>query len=224
MRLLEVIAEDRLELEPASALRVDLVGPAHEVDVQGGAGALQEAAVDRVAHQVMVEAVQRVRIHGGDRMDKLLARQRQQMALDRRAERLGRERGDGRCGELQADDRSRFDRRALLPAQLAEASLDQRLDRRRNRDLAVALGADPAPVLLAQGAAVDQHRQHLLDVERVALGSLDDPRHHVVGQPGGAEQVQGHFRGRGIGQRPQHQPDRRGPLAPVGSFFQQIVA
>ena len=48
VRLLEVVAEDRLELEPAAALGVDLVGPAHEVDVQRRPRALQKAAVDRV--------------------------------------------------------------------------------------------------------------------------------------------------------------------------------
>ena len=57
VRLLEVVAEDLLELEAAAALGVDLVGPAHEVDVQRRAGALEQAVVDGVAHQVMVEAV-----------------------------------------------------------------------------------------------------------------------------------------------------------------------
>ena len=64
MRLLEVIAEDLLEFLAAAALGVDLVGPAYEVDVQGRPRALEQAAVDRVAHQVMVEAVERVRIAG----------------------------------------------------------------------------------------------------------------------------------------------------------------
>ena len=40
VRLLEVIAEDLLELEAAAALGVDLVGPADEVDVQADAARL----------------------------------------------------------------------------------------------------------------------------------------------------------------------------------------
>ena len=57
VRLLEVIAEDLLELEGAAAFGVDLVGPAHELDVQVRARTLEQAVVDRVAHQVVVEAI-----------------------------------------------------------------------------------------------------------------------------------------------------------------------
>ena len=38
MRLLEVVAEDLLELERAVAVGVDAIGPAHEVDVQAARG------------------------------------------------------------------------------------------------------------------------------------------------------------------------------------------
>ena len=60
--LLQVIAEDLLELERAVALGVDLVGPAHEPQVQIGARALEQAVVDGVAHQVVVKAVDRLRL------------------------------------------------------------------------------------------------------------------------------------------------------------------
>ena len=61
VRLLEVVAEDLLELERAVAVGVDAVGPAHEVDVQLRARALEQAVVDGVAHQLVVEAVARAR-------------------------------------------------------------------------------------------------------------------------------------------------------------------
>ena len=61
--------------------------------------------------------------------------------------------------------------------QLVEARLEQRLDGRRDRRCRrSSRRATQRPSSCAQGAAVDQHRQHLLDVQRVALGRLDDAR------------------------------------------------
>ena len=52
----------------------------------------------------------------------------------------------------------------------------------------VADGA-PAAVLEADEALVDEHREQLLDEERVALGGLDDARADLVVEPGLPEQV-----------------------------------
>ena len=57
MSLLEVIAEDRFELRPRSLFGVDLVGPAHKLDMQRRTRTLEQAVVDGVSHQVMIEAI-----------------------------------------------------------------------------------------------------------------------------------------------------------------------
>ena len=125
--------------------------------------------------------------------------------------------------ELQADDRGRLDRDAFLDAQPANARLEQRLDRGRHRDLGVILRDYPAPALLPQRLAFDQHREHLLDVERVAFRRRDDARHHVGRQPGAAEHVLRDAGGRGIGQRMQHDAQRAVTLAPRGTLLEQLV-
>src|SRR4030095_625962 len=73
VRLLEVITEDRLELHRALAVGVDAVGPAHEAHVEPGAGTLQQAVVDRVAHQLVVEAIERLLLQRAREADELLA-------------------------------------------------------------------------------------------------------------------------------------------------------
>ena len=54
--LLEVVAEDLLELDLAAALAVDAVGPVDEALVERRPGALEQAVVGGVADQDVVEA------------------------------------------------------------------------------------------------------------------------------------------------------------------------
>ena len=224
LRLLEVVAEDLLELEAAAALGVDLVGPANEVDVQGRPRALEDAVVDRVADQVVMEAVDRIVVRHRHRVHELLARERLQLVVDGRLQTLGGHRSDRRRRELQADHRRRLDRSALVDAELAEPCFEQRLDRRRDRELALVVGAHPAPVAQLERLALDEHRQDLLDVERVAFGRGDDAGDDVGGEPGRAEQVGGDVGGRRVAERPQHEAQRGIALAPLRALVENVMA
>ena len=77
------------------------------------------------------------------------------MRLDRRAHGIGRELGDGATMEHLALDRAALHHHAHVAVERVDAGLEERMDRRRNDDLAVA-------------AVLTNHREHLLDVERVA--------------------------------------------------------
>ena len=115
---------------------------------------------------------------------------------------LGRQRLDRRLRELQADHRGRLDRGALGARQLVQPRLEQRLDRRRHRDLAVAVGAHPAAVL---AAAARRCRSASTASARRTAGCLRRRRRCApprrLRQPGRAEQVGHHLRGRGVAQR-----------------------
>ena len=65
---------------------------------------------------------------------------------------------------------------------------DDAVDRIRNPNLGQAARCRPCPTLPLESALLDQHLQHLLDEERVALGARQDRRPHVVGRLGVAEQ------------------------------------
>ena len=67
---------------------------------------------------------------------------------------------DGRLGEDLADDRRRADDLALRAAEPVEPGREERADRRRNGDVAA--------------GRVLEHREHLLQEERVAARGLDD--------------------------------------------------
>ena len=153
--------------------------------------------------------------------------QRVQALADTVAQRRRCERFDRRARELQADHRRRFDRRALGRRESVQPRFEQRVDGRRDRDLDAALGAvfvgHPAPVQLVQGTALDQHRQHLLDVQRVALGSAHDARDYPGRQCRTADPVRDDLFGRRIGQGRQHEPARVDLRAPVGQFLDQVV-
>ena len=59
-------------------------------------------------------------------------------------------------------------------AEPVEARGQERLDRRRHRDLADVVGEPPVALDPAERALVDEHRDELLDEQRVALGRADD--------------------------------------------------
>ena len=91
VRLLQVIAEDCLEFLAAVALRVDLVGPLHELGVHGRAGALEQSVVNGVADQVVIEAITRVGAIGDGWPDEMLAGQRLQLVTNLVAQLLRRQ-------------------------------------------------------------------------------------------------------------------------------------
>ena len=73
IRLLEVVAEDLLELELATTLAVDRVGPVDEPFVELGAGPLEQASIGRILDDRVPEPVE-VRL-GDGRADELLGGQ-----------------------------------------------------------------------------------------------------------------------------------------------------
>ena len=85
--LLEVVAEDLLELLLPAALLVDPLGPGHEPLVELGAGPLQQRPVGRVADEQVAEAVGLV-LADDPRLpeEELLAVERVQVGRDRRPE------------------------------------------------------------------------------------------------------------------------------------------
>src|SRR4029079_12864739 len=70
--LLEVVAQDLLELRLAAALAVDGLRPLHEALVGGRPGPFQQALVRRVADEDVVEAERGVVAIRGKGMDELL--------------------------------------------------------------------------------------------------------------------------------------------------------
>ena len=87
-----------------------------------------------------------------------------------------------RCEHL-ADDRGALEHRALDRGQAVESRRDQRLDRGRHLHLRQIAGGDPSVVLSHEIAVVDQHRDHLFDEQRIALGGLGHARRHARRRP-----------------------------------------
>ena len=142
-----------------------LLEPGGEALVQVGAGRLGERVVGRVADQQVAEAeAVLARDLRPVRPDQLLADERGEARGDLRL--LGRERLDGAAVEDLALDRAALEHASLGRLELVEPGREQRLQRRRDDDLAVRLAG---------------HRDHLLDEERVAARGASDPLAQVVG-------------------------------------------
>src|SRR5581483_1230387 len=88
------------------------------------------------------------------------------------------------------------------------------------RKLEKLTGRDPVPVLLAQGAVVDEHREQLLDEERVPLRRRDDALPGGLRELGRSEQVLGDERALLVGQA--LELDRRAVLAPAGAHLEEV--
>ena len=169
-------AEDLFVLHAALPSLVDALAPVGEALVQVGPCALQQAAVGRVADQDVGESIQPgVLVAAVARADELLRRERVEPRLDLDSNCLRYELSHRVPGELEADDRGDVDDGALLGPQAVETGGQQRVDRRRDRQVGD-VGCDPPAVVLApEHTVVDEHRQHLLHVERIAFGRLGDP-------------------------------------------------
>ena len=132
-----------------------------------------------------------------------------------RLQRLGNELVDGRFREHQPDHRGRLDDRSFLAAEQVETGGDQRLDRWRNDEFGHVRRA-PHPL-------VGQHPDHLLDVQRVALGGLDHAtpdlvRHRCLAEQPVDEQLR-IFRG----QRLELDRCRSRPAFPIRVLLEQLV-
>ena len=170
-RLLEVVAEDLLVLRLAAALAVDALGPVGESPWRStgrasgrggrrrpgrgcaGTGTCRSVARDRGGRAARAtspaSAVDSRRLLGQERPDRARAKPARSPTPVRPTARSSsvRSRGGRRAG-----------RRSWREGEPREVG-------RR----------DPRDRPPAEHSVVDEHRDHLLDVERVALGGLDDP-------------------------------------------------
>ena len=147
------------------------------------------------------------------------------MGADPGAERLRGELGDRILVEDLAHHRGPLDHLALLGAQPVQAGSQQGVDRRWDGDGREVGGGDPVPVVPLEELVVDQHRQDLLDEQRVALGGLGDPGLSYYREEGHAQEVLHQklavFLGEGL------ELDGGGivlPPGPTGADVQQLLA
>ena len=82
---------------------------------------------------------------------------------------------DGARVEHLALDRASLDHAAFLGVEPIEARRQQQVDRRRHGHVREVFRRTPRPSLEAEQSVVDQHREHLLDEQRVPLSCLEDP-------------------------------------------------
>ena len=101
----------------------------------------------------------------------------------------------------------------------------ERLNRRRHLHLRQVAGGDPPIVLLHQMAVVDEHRDHLFDEQRVALGCRDHARRHFGSRLRRTDQVGDQLDRLGFGQRFQQDRGRvRDAAAPRRAVVTQLGA
>jgi len=141
------------------------VEPVGEALVQLGAELLRDALVGGVADQHVAEAegvLDRLM-----RADELLADERRQLS-SRGPAVVRSELRESLPLELEADDGGTLDHLSLLIGERVEASSEKRLNRRRH-----ILGV----------TTFREHREQLLDEERVPFGRVADPGADVIVEP-----------------------------------------
>ena len=220
--LLEVVSEDLLVLGHPFAR--GLRQPAREALVQIGPLLLRHRLVRSITDQQMPEPE---RVLASElrpvRPDQLLAGQCQQPGPNVRARRLLAERRDGPGMEHLALDRSALDHRALVGVEPVQARGQEQVDRRRHGDVRQILDRSPRTALESEEAVVDQHREHLLDEERVALGGLEDPVTRDLRDVGSPEEVVDELRRIVAGQRLKQDRGRvHLAAAPTGADLEEL--
>jgi hypothetical protein len=163
----EVPRERAVHLVPR--LAVDRLQRLADAAVEAAAGGLQQAAVRHLLHQPVAEPVLRRRAAAqlDDQVEPHQLRQRRHHLLARQQPL------EQRQAEAAADRTGDGHHLAGARRQAVEARLQRPLDHRRDHDLTVRAVEDPAvAVLPAQGAALDQVLQRLLQEEGVAAGAL----------------------------------------------------
>src|SRR5262249_17616734 len=188
VRLLEVVAEDLLELGPAVALPVNAFGPIDESLVERRPGTLENPLVRSIADEDVVEAVLVLPI-GLKGPHELLLGHGAEVLGHRRPNGVGRQLLDRRLLEDLTDHRRRLDYRTLLERKQVQARRQQRLNRPRDRELGEIPRRNPGVALASDQAVVYQHREELLDEEWVPFGRGHDPRPRIVGNRRIAKEV-----------------------------------
>jgi hypothetical protein len=225
MGLLEVVAQDLLELDRPVAVAVHPIRPRHEALVERRAGALQHSLVGGLAHEHVGEAIVGAPTRGRHaRLDEMLPAKRGDDPLQLRCDLARDELLQRVLGKDEPRDGGRLDDGALLRPQEIQTGREKRLDRRRHRDLLDTSRRHPPPVLLPEDAFVDHHREHLLDEERVPLGGLDDAGSGAGVQLRRPEEVLRHPRGVARRERLERQGGGSVQLLPGGSDVEELVA
>ena len=148
-------------------------------------GALEQAAVGRVADHDVPEAVALALVGGRIDLDEPLARERVEVDPSCSRSASGTSSSSAVHREHLADHGRSLDDGPLLVGEPVEPGGHQRLDRRRRRQVVeMSEVGTPDAVLEAQEPVVDHHREQLLDEERVAVGCLDDPAARLLVDPG----------------------------------------
>ena len=169
--LLQVVAQDLLELEAAIRPRVALVGPVHEPLVQAGACSLQQAVVGGVPDEDVVEPVARVVVQHRGLVDQLTAVERREMS---RAGLVAVGRASTSGPPTPSNSRPMTDAGSMTArspcAEAVQPGREQRVDGGRDGDLPDVVGESPVALDLPDGALVDEHRDELFHEQRIALG------------------------------------------------------
>lgn len=221
IRLLEVVADGLLEMHVA--LTDGLLEPLDVPLVEVGPDSLQLRVVCGLADQDVLEAV-RIVFHEDrwDPRDEKLARKEPQVVVDDRTHGIGGQVRDRAPVEDGAGDRSGLEHDALLPAKPVEPRGEERRDRRRNGDRARP-DRPPSSLIGRERALVDEHGDHLLGEERVALRGLRDPGTHLRREPRAPEQLLSHAAGLLLREGRQQDALRAlVPLHPARAILEQL--
>ena len=200
--------------------------PSSEPAVEFGPVAFRDRFVRGVPDELMPEPVGvQTGSLGSLRANELAADQRAQVLGEPHAIRLVQERrGRGRA-ELLALDGGPLEHTTLGGGKPVEPCREEGLDARRHGQACQVTDGRPTPVPLLQRAVVDQHRQHLLDEQGVALGRLGDPTANRALELRRSQKVLHEFLALRLAERLQE--DGRGvrlSAAPVGSDVEQLRA
>ena len=223
VRLLEVIADDLLELEhPRAGHSLE---PVAEALVELRACPLEQSLIRGVAQQRVMEAVRGVpgerRLNKVEQLLRVESRDRRRHAL---AQRGRRELLDRASLEDRTGDRSGLEEGLLLRRQLVDARREQRRDRRRHVGIGHrAMHRPTTGRVHAEEPLVDERRDDLLDEQGIPLGRLRDALLDDGGQADRAEDVLDDARAVRVGQRCERDRRRVRPaLHPAGVVVDEI--
>jgi hypothetical protein len=119
----------------------------------------------------------------------ILPKECSQQILDPGADRVQHEGPHGVRLEYLADDRRVLQDHPFFDREAVEARREERRDRGRDLDRREIQGGDPLVILLDQDAVVEQHLQHLLDEQGVALRGGSDALTDLGGESRVTEDV-----------------------------------
>src|SRR6266508_4548551 len=151
--------------------------------------------------------------------DQILADERREQLVEGRSFR--QQCSDVFSGEELADHGGTLEDAALTEGQLIEAGGEESLDRRRGLHVGKLVHRAPTPVFPLKATTVDEHGEHLLDEERVALARGHELRDALGGRL--AEQVPDQPLDLVVPQRLEQDRSRVDlPTAPCGALVEEL--